>query len=165
VKSLLSCLSACALILSCVVAASADEKKPADKKADDVKKPAPYAAVFSFPKTITLTDDQTKKLEALKTEYTPKLEEFKKQLDVLMTPERLKAQKEAMDKAKADGKKGKELNDAGLAALKLSEAETKQLNEVKAAQGKVMGEINKKKAELLTEEQKKALQPKKPTTK
>jgi len=136
------------------------------KKADDVKKPGAFAGAFSFPKSITLTDDQTKKVDGLKKEYTPQLEEMKKKLDVIMTADRLKAQKEAIDKAKADGKKGKELVEAGQAAIKLSPDETKQLTEIRAGQGKLMGEINKKKMELLTEEQKKALQPKpKPTDK
>jgi hypothetical protein len=154
VKSLLRCLSVAALALGFAVAVSAEEKKAEDKKA------VPFANVFTFPKTITVDADQQKKLDALKTEYTPKLEELKKKMDTILTADRVKAQKEAIDKAKADGKKGKELSEAGQAALKLSEAETKDLAELKTAQGKLMGEINKKKTELLTDEQKKALQPK-----
>ena len=153
-RSLLRCLSVAALALGFAVAVSAEEKKAEDKK------PTPFATVFTFPKTITVDADQQKKLDALKTEYTPKLEELKKKMDTILTADRVKAQKEAIEKAKADGKKGKELSEAGQAALKLSEAETKDLAELKTAQGKLMGEINKKKTELLTDEQKKALQPK-----
>jgi len=152
-RSLLRCLSVSALALLFVPAVRAEEKK-------EDKKPAPFANVFTFPKTITLTDDQQKKLDDLKKEYTPKLEELKKATDVIMTPERVKAQKEAIDKAKADGKKGKELTEAGQAALKLTEDETKKLADTKAAQNKLNAEISKKKTDLLTEEQRKALQPK-----
>jgi hypothetical protein len=155
VKSLLRCLSVSALALLVLGAVSAEEKK----KADD-KKPAAFAAVFAFPKAVTLSDDQQKKVEELKKEYTPKLEEMQKKLAGIMTPERQKAQKEALDKAKADGKKGKDLTEAGMAALKLTEAESKQLAETRTAQTKLTDEIKKKKMELLTEEQKKALQPK-----
>jgi len=156
VRSLLRCLPVFAFALVFTLAASAEDKK----KADEPKKPAPFANVFTFPKTVTLAADQQKKLDELKKEYTPKLEELKKQQDAILTADRVKAQKEALAKAKADGKKGKELNEAGQAALKLTEAETKQLAESKMAQSKLMGEINKKKMEVLTDEQKKALQPK-----
>jgi hypothetical protein len=161
VKSLLRRLSVCALALVFAIPASAEDKK----KPDEVKKPAPFAGVFAFPKTVTLTEDQQRKLDELRKDYTPKLEELKKKSDSILTADRLTAQKEALAKAKAEGKKGKELNDAGTAALKLNEDEAKQLAETKAAQGKLMAEINKKKMELLTDEQKKALQPKPKTDK
>ncbi len=154
-KSLLRCLSVSVLTLGFAVAASSEETKA------DEKKPVPFANVFTFPKTITLADDQQKKIDDLKKEYTPKLEELKKKADTILTPDRVKAQKEAIDKAKSDGKKGKELAEAGQAALKLTEAETKDLADTKAAQGKLMAEINKKKTDLLTDEQKKLLKPNK----
>ena len=155
-RSLHRCLSVAALSLFCsAVAISAEAKKAEEKKA------VPFANVFTFPKTITLAEDpKTKKLADLQKEYTPKLEEAKKNVDAILTADRLKAQKEAVDKAKADGKKGKELAEAGTAALKLTEAETKQLAEAKAAQQKLNAEITKKKMELLTDDQKKALAPK-----
>ena len=154
-RSLLRCLSVAALSLVCTAFANSAEAKKAEEK-----KAAPFANVFTFPKSITLADDQSKKIADLQKEYTPKLEEAKKNIDVIMTADRVKAQKEAQDKAKADGKKGKEVAEAGTAALKLTEAEAKQLTELKSAQGKLMAEITKKKNELLTDDQKKALLPK-----
>jgi hypothetical protein len=151
---MLRCLSVAALALGFAAAVSAEEKK-----ADD-KKPAPFAAMFAFPKTITLTEDQQKKLDELKKEFTPKFTELKTKVDPIMTADRVKAQKEAVEKAKADGKKGKDVADAGTAALKLTEAETKTLAETKAANAKINAELTKKKMEILTDEQKKALQPK-----
>lgn len=159
-RSLLRCLPVLAVTLVFACTASAEEKK----KAEEAKKPAPFANVFTFPKTVTLAADQQKKLDDLKKEYTPRLEELKKQQDAILTADRLKAQKEATDKARADGKKGKDLAEAGQTALKLNAAEAKQLAESRTAQGKLMAEINKKKLEVLTDEQKKALQPK-PKTK
>jgi hypothetical protein len=140
---------------------SAPDKNTPDKKVENKKaKATPFANVFTFPKTITLAEDQQKKLDDLKTDYTPKLVEMKKALDVVMTSDRKKALKEAVAKAKADGKKGKELKQAGLDALQLNEDEKKQLAAANLAQKKLMAEINQKKTALLTDEQKKALKPK-----
>jgi hypothetical protein len=155
VKSLLRCLSVSAVALAFYgLSATAAEKK------DDKK--SPFANVFTFPKTITLAEDQQKKLDTLAKEYTPKLEEAKKKIDTIITPERAKAQKEAQDKAKADGKKGKEVTEAGIAALKLSDDESKALADARKADGTLRTEIQKKKMELLTDDQKKLLAPKKP---
>jgi Spy/CpxP family protein refolding chaperone len=162
VKVLTRCLSVFALaaLIGVVVA---DEKKPDAKKPDakkpDEKKPAPLGQ-FGFPDTVKLSDAQRAKLEALKAEYTPKVEELAKKTSTIMTKERQAAVAEARKKAAADGKKGPELEKAVQAALKLTEAEQAQMKEINASRQKLMAEINKKKAEVLTEEQKKQLQPK-----
>src|SRR4051794_7367579 len=97
-----------------------EEKKPAD----------PYAKVFSFPKEIKLTDEQAAKLADLKKDYTPKLEEADKKIDAVLTPERKKVSQEATKKAKDEGKKGKEVQEAVNAALKLGDEE-QQLKEAR----------------------------------
>ena len=82
------------------------------------KKPAPPKNTIAYYKTIdkalqpvTLTDDQTTKLEALKKDYQQKFDDAYAKTDVL-TPEQKKAGNEARTAAKADGKKGKELTQA-----------------------------------------------------
>ena len=143
-----------------VAGARAEDKKPADKKDD--KKPAvtPFANTFTFPKTITLTEEQQKKIDDLKKEYTPKLVDVQKKLDTIETPERKKARAEALKKAKADNIKGKELTKLIDDAVKYTDDEKKQLKDIGAERGKLFSEIQKKKMEVLTDEQKKALQPK-----
>ncbi len=151
-----------ALVLGSV--ALAEDKKDAKK---DTKKPAaePYANVFSFPKQITLTAEQKTKLADLKKEYTPKLAEADKKIAGIMTAERKKSAEEASKKAKADGKKGKELQEAVNSALNLSKDEQAQLKECNQSKGKLTAEIKKKMSDLLTAEQKEQAKPKKPAPK
>jgi len=159
VRRLIHTLSVFGLALVLGSLALAEEKKEDKKPADSIAK------VFSFPKQITLTDEQKTKLADLQKEYTPKLEEAAKKHKAIMTPEREKTAAEAHKKAVADGKKGKEVQAAVNEALKLSKEEQEQLKEGHH----LMGEINKKKMGLLTAEQKEQLKPKpkeaKPTDK
>lgn len=141
-----------------------DVKKEEPKKPDVKKeepKPDPNAALFTFDKRIKADEKQVEALAALKKEYLPQLQELDKKVAGILTADRIKARDEAVKKAKDDGKKGAELAKAGQEALKLTEDESKVLQ----ARNKLRGEVNKKKTELLTEEQKKALQPKPKTTK
>jgi hypothetical protein len=140
----------------------ADEQK-AEKKAKP--KGEPFAAVFSFPKSIQLDDKQKEAVAGLKKEYTPQLEELRGKRVKIITPERQKAMAEAVKAAKAEGKKGKELNEARLAALKLTDEEKGQLKELDQAQLKLAKEIGQKKMALLTDEQKASLKPKKKESK
>jgi hypothetical protein len=140
------------------ISGRAQEKKKAAPKKD------PYAGFFSFPKMVesklALTNDQKAKLQDLRKEYTPKLEEVDAKIGKVMTPERRKAAADAAKEAKAAGKKGKDLAAAVQAALKLSDEEQAQLKQANQARAKLVGEIVKKKLALLTDEQKALLRPK-----
>lgn len=165
-KRLVRCLSALGLALLFAGVVLAEDKKPAVKKED--KKPAPLSAVdqaFAFPKQIKLTDDQQKKLDELKKEYASKIEDVQKKLAAIMTPERVKAREEAEKQAKADGKKGKELQAAVQAALKLTDEEKTQMKEIQTARAALAKEIGPKKLAVLTDEQREQLKPKKKTDK
>jgi hypothetical protein len=140
----------------------AEDKKETKK---EEKKPVPFANVFSFPKQIKLTEDQQKKLDQLRTEYTSQLEVNQKKYTAIMTPDRQKAGQEASKQAKADGKKGKELAEAVQAAYKFTDDEKKQLKDIGAERSKLIKEINTKKTALLTDEQKEQLKPKPKTEK
>jgi hypothetical protein len=158
VKSLLRTLPVFALAVCLAGLTLAEDKKPVEKKDD---KKVVNTAPFNFPKQITLSDEQQKKLDELKAEYQPKLTELTKKVDAITaTPERKKARQEAEKKAKEDGKKGKELQAAINDANKYTDDEKKDIKDLGAARSKLMGEINKKKNALLTEEQLKSLQPK-----
>src|SRR5207302_4172552 len=94
VKSLLRTLPVFGLAVCLAGFTLAEDKKPGEKKDD--KKPVVNAAPFNFPKTITLSEDQQKKLDELKTEYQPKLAELNKKIDAITnTPERKKARADA----------------------------------------------------------------------
>jgi len=137
--------------------AQADEKKP-DKKAPDKKDP--NAAVFAFPKQIKLDEKQQAKVEELKKEYTPKLNELNDKLAKILTPERVKSASEARKAAAKDGKTKKEQAQAFEEALKLNDDEKAQRKDIQQARKKLQAEILTKKLALLTDEQKEAIKPK-----
>jgi hypothetical protein len=134
---------------------------PGLRAADDAKAQAkPSDKAFTFPKQIQLTDEQKAKLEDLKKEYGPKLDEIDTRLAPIMTPERQKAAAEARKKATDDGKKGKEVQEAVLAALNLSAEDQAKYTEATKDRAKLMKEVNAKKMDLLTDDQKAQLKPK-----
>lgn len=135
--------------------AAAEEKKADTKKAAKASDTA-----FTFPKQVQLTDEQKTKLEELKKEYGPKLDAIDARFGAIMTPERQKTAAEARKKAAADGKKGKELQEAVAAALNLPAEDQAKLKEAMAERSKLMQEITPKKTALLTDDQKAQLKPK-----
>jgi len=177
-KLLVRGLLALALAVGLSLNVSAEEKKEVKKeetkkpevkkeetKKPEVKKEQPKPAVnplFTFNKNMkpAATEEQIKKLADLEKEYTSQVKDIAKKIGTIMTPERQKAAADARKKAAADGKKGKELQEAVNAALKLSDDEKKELADIQKANGKLVGEINKKKNELLSAEQKESLKPK-----
>jgi len=120
--------------------------------ADKKKKKVPN--VVRVPKTIELTADQKTKVEALNKEFGPKLAECKKKANSIITADQKKARAAATKKAKADGKKGKELRAAGNAAFAITADQKAQQAECKKAMGALNKEIRTKFAALLTDEQK-----------
>lgn len=153
-----------ALVLSLTV--SAEEKKKEVKKEDvkkEAKKDAPKKPavnqLFTFPKNMkpAATEEQIQKMADLEKKYVPQMAEISKKIAAIQTPELAKARQAAIKQAATDGKKGKEAQEAGYAALKLSDDQLKGLKELEAARGKLGQEINKEKVALLTDEQKASL--------
>ena len=120
--------------------------------ADKKKKKAPTAV--RVPKTVELTADQKTKLDALNKEFGPKLAELRKKQASIITADQKKARAEANKKAKADGKKGKELRDVVNAAFAITADQKAQQAETKKAMGALQKEIRTQFAALLTDEQK-----------
>lgn len=119
------------------------------KKAGGGNNPA-----FAIPKEITLTAEQQAKLDEIKKEQGPKLAELTKKLDSVLTDEQKTARKEAMAKAKADGKKGKEATAAVDEAMKLTEEQKKQRAEIQPEIAKLQLSVKEQIHGLLTDEQK-----------
>ena len=142
-KKTITILSVCFLAVAFATPAVAADKK---------KKKAPTAV--RVPKTVELTADEKTKLDALNKEFGPKLAELRKKQASIITADQKKARAEALKKAKADGKKGKELQAAANAALALTDDQKKQQAETKKAAGSLNKEIRGKFAALLTDEQK-----------
>ena len=142
-KKTLTILTACVLAVSLVTPAMAADKK---------KKKAPTAV--RVPKGIELTADQKTKVEALNKEFGPKLAECRKKAASIITADQKKARAGAVKKAKADGKKGKEVQAAANAAVAITDDQKAQQTECKKAMGALNKEIRTQFAALLTDEQK-----------
>ena len=141
-KKNITILSACLLTVAFVAPAVAADKK----------KKTPVAV--KVPKSIELTADQKTKVEALNKEFGPKLAECRKKAASIITADQKKAKAEAMKKAKADGKKGKELRAAVNAAVAITADQKAQQAECKKATSALQKQIRTQFAALLTDEQK-----------
>ena len=142
-KKTLTILTACMLAVSFATPVLAADKK---------KKKAPTAV--RVPKGIELTVGQKTKVEALNKEFGPKLAECRKKAASIITADQKKARTEAVKKAKADGKKGKEVQAAANAAVAITDDQKAQQAETKKAMGALNKEIRTQFAALLTDDQK-----------
>jgi hypothetical protein len=142
-----------ALVLALAITSpvlAADKCCPAKKKAP----PCPATQrIDKITAGLTLTDAQKKSLTALKKEYGPKLTAAIKQCDVT-TPEQKKAAAEARKEAKAAGKKGKEVQQAVDAAVKLTAEQKTKMADTHKKVGCLDKELKQKVLALLTPEQK-----------
>ncbi len=152
-RNLVRAVVTCGLIITVSTWAIAAD---AAKEGKGKKKAAAAAGqqVFQIPKEITLSDEQKEKLEAIKKEHGPKLSELTKKLDDSLTAEQKKARKEAMEKAKTDGKKGKDLQEAVIAALNLTDEQKKLRAEIQPELTKLQASVKEQIHGILTDEQK-----------
>jgi hypothetical protein len=126
----------------------------AAKEAKGKKKDGAGNPVFAIPKEITLTNEQQTKLDEIKKEQGPKIAELTAKLDSNLTAEQKTARKDAMAKAKADGKKGKAAKAAVEEALKLTDEQKKQQAELQPQLTQLQQSIKEQIHGLLTDEQK-----------
>jgi Spy/CpxP family protein refolding chaperone len=102
---------------------------------------------------LTLTDDQKTKVADLQKEFAPKVDGLlKKQLSVV-TDEQHKAAHEAEKEAKAAGKSGKEIHEAGAAALKLTDEQKTQMADIQKELQPFRLEALEKLKQILTPDQ------------
>lgn len=129
--------------------AKGEAKKGQAKKKGQRKRASLAEMTLKKFAALELTEAQTAQIKAIVAEFQPKLQEAQKKLREVVPAEQLKARREAIAKAKAEGKKPREV----VASFKPSEeqvAAQKQVREVQMA-------LNKKINEVLTKEQKQSL--------
>ncbi|MFO0821007.1 MAG: hypothetical protein U1A77_23880 [Pirellulales bacterium] len=151
-KTLLRTLAVVALALLISVPAVAQEKKKKGKGGNQT--PQAVAAIQKQLEGLDLSDEQKGKIKEVVASYSGKLTEAQKKVGGLMTAEQRAKAKEATDKAKADGKKGKELRDAVEAAVGLSGDDKAKMQAAQKEVNDLAGEFRKAVAEVLTDEQK-----------
>ena len=141
-KSVAKNLLLMVLVLAVAAPLAAEDKK----KKKPGKRPAARSRI-QIPKGVELSAKQKEKVEALRKEYGPKFVALRKKQ--ALSKDVRGARAEAIKKAKAEGKKGKELRAAVAAAVRLTD-------EQKAAQAKMRAlqkEIRAAVMALLTDEQ------------
>jgi hypothetical protein len=143
------CLPLAVLLLS---VGPAFAQKAAKKEARKAQRAA-GAQLFEFPKEITLSEEQQAKLKSLKDEYSPKVEAANKKLNEVLTPEQQTARREAAKANREAKKTGKEARDAVNAALKLSNEQQAKWDAAQKEFQALRREIEQKKNELLSAEQ------------
>lgn len=151
-KSLLRSLTVYAVVCGVALPLLAAPEDGGKKK--NAKPAAIPAAMYKLPETITPTEEQKAKIEAMNKEYAPKFRALAKKGSDALTAEQRSARREAMQKGKEAGKKGKELQSQVEAAMKLTDAQKEQLAKVKEETMKLRQEMEGKVVALLTPEQK-----------
>ncbi|MBM4093238.1 MAG: hypothetical protein FJ276_28080 [Planctomycetes bacterium] len=109
-------------------------------------------------KTLDLNEEQKEKLAQVKETVEPKMTEVVEKIGEVIGEENMKAYKEAAEKAKAAGKKGRQLAVDVEAAVKLTDEQKGKLDEIAKEAQKVVGGMRKKVEAMLTDEQKEKLQ-------
>jgi hypothetical protein len=141
------------LVMALVIASPilAVEKKKAAKKAPAC--PAAQA-VERMTKGMTISDEQKAKFDPIKKEFGPKLVALQKKRAAILKPEQQKAYNDARKAAEAEGKKGKELQAAAVAAMNLTDEQKPKLAEVDKETAQAYKELQKEIMDVLTPEQK-----------
>lgn len=137
-----------------LVSPLAAEEKPAKKPGQNTARP--IVAVERQLAEINLSDDQKKKVDDILASYKPKFADAQAKGPKL-TKEQRQTQKEAAAKAKADGKKGKDLQADVNAALNLTDEQKKEREATASATKELQASMKKELAGVLTAEQAKVL--------
>lgn len=147
---------AAALALAAVIALPvlAQEKEKKARKNAKGGAPAAIAAVEKKLEGLDLTAEQKTKIKDLATEYAGKMTEPQKTVNSVMTSEVRKAKKDAADKAKAEGKKGKEAKAVVDAAGNLTADAKSKLEAAQKELATLVAGFQKAVGEVLTAEQK-----------
>lgn len=110
--------------------------------------------------SLKLTDEQKAKVEEVKKEFAPKMEEASKKMQGILSEDQKKARDEAMKEARDAGKTGRDVWQAGLAAAKLTDEQKSKLADASKDLMSVAQERREKLLAILTPEQKEEAQKK-----
>ncbi|MFO0869078.1 MAG: hypothetical protein U0935_08990 [Pirellulales bacterium] len=141
------------ILVACPVLAQ-DGKEKKKKGKGGGQTPQAVAALQKQLDTLDLSDEQKTKIKDVVGQFTTRLVDAQKKLGAIVSPEARKASAEALQKAKAEGKKGKELRDAAAAALNLSVDDRAKYDAAQKELNAVVADFRQAVAAVLTEEQK-----------
>jgi hypothetical protein len=135
----------------------AQEAKGKKKRNPQANAPRQLKDIENKLSSLSLKDDQKKKVDEILASYKKKFADVQAKAPKL-TKEQRQTQKEATEKAKAEGKKGKELQAEVAAALNLSEEQKKQRQAVEEERKQLVAALKKELSGVLTPDQALVLQ-------
>jgi Spy/CpxP family protein refolding chaperone len=103
---------------------------------------------------LTLTDDQKAKIADIKKEFTPKFAEVRKKREAILTDDQKKARDDAIQAARAEGKRGFEAMRAGIEAVTLTDDQKAKQKEVMKETADLNKQATDKVMDVLTDDQK-----------
>ncbi|MGZ0174529.1 MAG: alpha/beta hydrolase fold domain-containing protein [Planctomycetales bacterium] len=144
-------ITAIALLLS-VALGNVVSAQDNNQQNEQRQRPAPFQQFFRL-RGIEFSKDQKAKVEEIRKEFVPKLIENQGKWDGVITEEQQKARRDAFQKARDAGKRGRELQELVTAAIKFTNEQKKQRVTIQEERNKLLGQIRKKLAAMLTDEQ------------
>ena len=144
------------LVLSPVMAA---DKAKKEKKAKPARMPGVAAASAAL-RGVTLTEEQKEKVKEIGTSFNEKLVAIQAKMNDGISPEAKKQRAEALAKAKAEGKTGKELREAVKGIGEPSKEQKAAMKEVMEERKAVAKEMKDALLAILTDDQRAQVQAK-----
>lgn len=144
-----------AICMSASLSDAQDEKKK--KKGQNRAGRQVATRMMARFKNVDLTDEQKSKMQEILKKHMGKLQELRKEMSSVITPEMRKARAEAGKKARAEGLKGKELRTAVEKAVEVPAEAAGKMKELQKKMTAAQKDIQAALAEVLTDEQKEKL--------
>lgn len=116
------------------------------------QRPARFQQFFTLP-GIEFSEDQQAKVEEIRKEFVPKLAANQGKWDGVLTREQQQARRDAFQKARNAGKRGRELQESVNAAIKFTNEQKKQRTAIQEERNKLLGQIRTQLTALLTDGQ------------
>jgi len=122
---------------------------PRDGAKKKEKHPGPASEALSVPQNAQWSEQQQAAVEALTKEYASKIDLLQKELASVLTDEQQRARHAGQKKALAEGKKGVALRAAADAAAGMTGEQSKQVQDLRQAIGRLTREYRAKRLEVL----------------
>lgn len=142
-----------ALVAALLIAPAVAQEKGKKKKKRGGAGNTPLAAVLQKAKTSDLSEETLAKIKDLVEKHQPAYMEARKKVAAVLSADVRKARNEARKKAQDEGKKGKELQAAVAAAVKLTDEQKKEVDAAQKEMESITQEFRKAVAALVTPEQ------------
>ncbi|NOX57021.1 MAG: M3 family metallopeptidase [Planctomycetes bacterium] len=133
---------------------SAAQKGEKGKRRGKRPRPAQVQVLNQWLKDIELSDEQKAKVDELRKEFAPKFAALRKEQNEILTPEQKKARRDALRKAKQEGKSFREAAKEIAKSMNLTDEQKEKMAEIAKKRKELTAELREKLLTILTDEQK-----------